>query len=290
LLLAGRQACWLQPKGKLKDLSEAEFRVFSQWGEDGILEWLAAHTDVPNTRFIEFGVETFREANCRFLMLNRNWRGLIMDGSEEAMLALRKQELYWRHDLTAVPAFITAENINELIATNGFGGPLGLLSVDIDGNDYWVWNAITACEPALVACEVNPLFGDTAAVTVPYDPKFTRFGGHHSGLYFGASLGALKHLAAQRGYEFLGTNSNGINAFFVKRELAGPLLSRLESVRAWPSCHRNSCDEQGQLTYARGLARFELIKHLPVVEVTTGRTLKLADIAEPFSAEWRAQL
>src|SRR5258705_10862042 len=90
------------PGGKrIKDLSEVEFRVYSQWGEDGIIEWLAAHVAVPDMRFIEFGVETFREANCRFLMHNRNWKGLVIDGSEAHMARLRGQPYFWMDDLNA---------------------------------------------------------------------------------------------------------------------------------------------------------------------------------------------
>src|SRR5690242_3917153 len=82
LLLSGRQACWVMPRGRrISNLSEIEFRVFSQFGEDGIIEWLVSHVEVPNHRFIEFGVD-FEEANCRFLMMNRSWRGFVMDGDE----------------------------------------------------------------------------------------------------------------------------------------------------------------------------------------------------------------
>ena len=100
LLLQGRLAARTNPvERRIADLSEAEFCVFSQWGEDGIIEWLVAHVDTPNARFVEFGVETFREANCRFLMQNRNWKGLVLDGSEANMAALRTQPLFWKHHL-----------------------------------------------------------------------------------------------------------------------------------------------------------------------------------------------
>src|SRR5258708_37539223 len=127
LLLQGRLAARTNPVGRrIADLSEAEFCVFSQWGEDGIIEWLVAHVDTPNARFVEFGVETFREANCRFLMQNRNWKGLVLDGSEANMAALRTQPLFWKHHLETRAAFVTAENINKLISEAGFAGPLGI--------------------------------------------------------------------------------------------------------------------------------------------------------------------
>ena len=108
-MLQGQLAARALPRGqKIPNLSAVEFRVFSQWGEDGIIEWLAAHVPVPNTRFVEFGVETFREANCRFLLQNRNWKGLVMDGSAENMAALKDSSLYWMYDLTGKAAFVNA--------------------------------------------------------------------------------------------------------------------------------------------------------------------------------------
>jgi hypothetical protein len=289
LQLQGRMAARSLPRGKrIKDLLEVEFRVYSQWGEDGIIEWLAAHVPVPNTRFIEFGVETFREANCRFLMHNRNWKGLVIDGSEANMASLRAQPYFWMYDLTAKSSFVTAENIDALITEAGFAGPLGILSVDVDGNDYWIWQAIQSVQPAIVICEVNPILGDTRAVTVPYDPGFTRFAAHFSGLYFGASICALRHLAKSKGYSFVGTSASGINAFFVRDDLAAFVLELIEEPRAFPSRHRDSRDRNGALSFVGGSERFALIADLPVVDVQTGQTLRLGDIEQPYSDAWLA--
>jgi hypothetical protein len=291
LMLNGRMAASGLSHGRsIADLSEVEFRVFSQWGEDGIIEWLVTHVPLPNTRFVEFGVGNFYEANCRFLLLNRNWKGLVMDSSTEYMTGLRNDAIYWKHDLTAAPAFVSVENINGLISDHGFTGPLGILSIDIDGNDYWIWKAITCVDPAIVICEYNPIFGDTHAISIPYDAHFTRFAGHSSGLYFGCSIAALRSLAEQRGYTFVGTNSNGINAFFVRNDLAASVLPLLGECRAYPSRHRDSRDDRGQLSYTGGAARFDLIRHLPVIEVTTGETITLGEIAAPYSDRWLEEM
>ncbi len=287
LMLQGQAAARALPIHRpIANLSVVEFRVFSQWGEDGIIEWLAAHVKVPNTRFVEFGVETFSEANCRFLLQNRNWRGLVMDGSADNMAALKASPLHWMYDLTAKAAFVSTENINALIGEAGFAGPLGLLSIDIDGNDYWVWEALTAVDPAIVVCEYNPIFGDTRAIAVPYASDFRRLEAHHSGLYFGASIAALRHLAAKKGYGFVGTNANGINAFFVRDDLADAVLPLIERPKAFPSRHRDSRDETGALSFTGGVERLALIKDRPVVDVETGETLLLGDIAAPYSEAW----
>lgn len=291
LLLQGRMAARSLPRGQpIRDLTDVEFRVFSQWGEDGIIEWLVNHVPLPNHRFVEFGVESFQEANCRFLMQNRNWRGLVIDGGAAHMAALRTRPLFWMHDLTATTAFVTAETIDGLIADAGFAGPLGVLSIDIDGVDYWVWDAIGCVDPAIVICEVNPILGDLAPVTVPYEPDFTRFKHHPSGLYFGASVAALRHLARRKGYTFLGTGRSGINAFFVRDDLAGSVLGLLGAATAYPALHRDSRDAEGRLSFAGGLARLELIADLPVVDVETGATAALRDVGRLYSDAWLAAM
>ncbi len=241
-----------------------------------------------NNRFIEFGVENFREANCRFLLQHRNWRGLVLDGSEEHMSALRREQLFWRHDLAVRTAFITRENINDLIADEGFAGPLGILSIDLDGIDYWVWETIECVQPAIVICEYNPIMGDMLPISIPYDPAFRRFDADCSGLYFGCSIAALRHLAERKGYAFVGTNSNGINAFFVRNELAESALGHIRRVRAFPSRHRDSRDRDGQLTFVRGRNRLRLIEERSVIDVRTGEQILLRNIAKPYSDEWLA--
>ena len=291
LFLQGQMAARGQAKDRrVNDLSEVEFRVYSQWGEDGIIEWLVSQVVVPNRRFVEFGVEDFREANCRFLLRHRGWKGLVMDGSERNMEALKADPVYWQHDLTARAAFVTAENINGLIADAGFAGPLGLLSIDVDGNDYWIWKAIDLVDAAIVSCEFNAVLGDRHALEIPYDAAFARRAAHASGLYWGASIAALRQLAEQKGYVFVGTNSAGMNAFFVKRDLAGPVRDKLVEAKAHPSRFRESRDDAGRLTFVGGRARLAAIGDMPVVDVATGSTVRLRDLDRPYSDAWLSEL
>src|SRR5438309_11510706 len=114
-MLMGRMASWqVRSMEVVSSLQDVEFTVSSQWGEDGIIDWLIERAEIPPAlhSFVEFGVETYREANTRFLLQNRNWRGLIMDGSPNLTEAVKKDGLYWKHDLVAKPAFITRENID----------------------------------------------------------------------------------------------------------------------------------------------------------------------------------
>jgi hypothetical protein len=284
LLLQGRIAAnQVKAMLRIRHLGDVEFRVCSQWGEDGIIEWLCARLpDIPRS-FVEFGVESFAEANTRFLIENRGWRGLVLDGNKSYMGALREQALYWRYDLTAVPAFITAENINTLIRDAGFLGPIGILSVDIDGNDYWVLEAIDCVDPAIIICEVNGVFGDLRALTIPYRPDFERMDEHYSGQYFGCSVAAARRLCSQKGYSFIGTNTNGVNAFFVRDDLAPPVLAAIEEVRSWAPRHRDSRNPDGKLDFTRGLARFDLIAEMPVVDVETNALVPLRSLLPLYS-------
>jgi len=198
-------------------LAAREFRVFSQWGEDGIIQFLISSINIEEKTFVEFGVEDYAQANTRFLLLNNNWRGLVIDSDGPSIDLLRRSAVAWRYGLTAVQSHVTAENINELLTSNGFTGEIGLLSIDIDGNDYWVWRAINVVNPVIVIVEYNHRFGSDAAVTIPYDKDFRRGNGYPI-FYFGASLKALCDLAARKGYAFVGCNTNGVNAFFVRRD------------------------------------------------------------------------
>jgi len=221
LLLGKLLTNQVKQHGNYENIHEAEFRVFSQFGDDGILQYLIHHTKPAAEKFIEFGVEDYSEANTRFLLMNNNWSGLIMDGDAQAMSVLQNDEIYWRYDLTAVGAFVTRENVNRLFLDNGFSGEIGLLSIDIDGNDYWIWEAIHAVDPVIVTVEYNSVFGVEHAVTIPYDPSFHRAKAHYSNLYWGASLKALCILADRKGYAYVGCNSNGNNAHFVRRDKLG---------------------------------------------------------------------
>jgi hypothetical protein len=290
LQLQGRMASWQMRSQKvISCLQDAEFTVSSQWGEDGIIDWLIEQAEIPaiSQSFIEFGVETYRQANTRFLLQNRNWRGLIMDGSSAMVAAVRDDKLDWKHDLTVRPAFITRENINDLISSAGFRGNIGLLSIDLDGNDYWVWEAIDIVRPIICICEYNAVFGDLYPIGTPYDNGFNRTKAHPSNLYFGASIAALRSLAAKKGYRFVGTTTAGNDAFFVREDYAEKFVDgSLRNIRALPSRFRESRDEAGKLNYIGGLERVKHIAALPVVNVETGETVRLGDLEPVYSKEW----
>lgn len=267
-------------------LADVEFSIFSQWGEDGIIEWLIQRLPAIPQTFIEFGVSNYIESNTRFLLANRNWSGLILDGSEENIKEVMNDPIYWRHDIAARAAFVTCKNINALIAEAGLSGNVGLLSIDIDGMDYWVWREIENVRPWIVIVEYNAVYGNIHPIVTPYDEDFVRTRSHSSGLYCGASIRALTYLGEQKGYTLLGSNRAGNNAFFVKNDVAEDLLERVSSKLARPSRIREARDESGKLTFARGMSRANLISECPVVDIKTGSTEPLRAFGNLYELDW----
>jgi hypothetical protein len=263
----------LHERQATKNLMDYEFKVFSQWGEDGIIQHLCKSVAIKHKTFIEFGVECFFESNCRFLQMKDNWSGFVIDGSSEHIRKLKDSYFYWKHDLQAIAAFITRENINELLAQSGFDEDLGILSIDLDGNDYHVLEAIRHFKPRILICEYNSVFGGVRKISIPYDAAFNRTRSHYSNLYFGASLAAITHLANIRGYSLVGTNSTGGNAFFVRNDLVTDKVAVISSAEAYfPSHLRESRDAEGHLTHVSGGDRLKMIQGLPVINVETNAT------------------
>jgi len=277
---SNRQRC------DINSLSDVEFCGFSQWGEDGIIDWLIDKLpDIPQ-KFVEFGVGNYLESNTRLLLFLRNWKGLILDGSHEHIASIKEQDIYWRYDITAKQAFITKDNINNLISDNGFSGEIGILSIDIDGNDYWVWDAIDVVKPYIVICEYNAVFGDIESITVPYDEKFYRTNKHYSNLYFGASIKSLINLAEEKGYTFMGTCSNGCNAFFVHTEKCSNVITSVINHQSYPSRVRESRNKESELTFLSGQDRALEIKEMKVFDTTEKVIKSISDYDNLYSSKW----
>jgi hypothetical protein len=271
LLAAQQLAATNSARTGIASLDEVAFQVFSQRGEDGVIQYIGSKIAIPDKTFIEFGVENYTEANTRLLLFN-NWRGLVMDGSKLNIRFIKKDFIYWKYDITAVQSFITAANINPLISSYTNNSDIGLLSIDIDGNDYWVWEAITTIQPRIIVCEYNSAFGNTNAVCIPYDPSFSKTKAHYSNLYYGASLPALCYLAEKKGYDFIGTTSAGVNAFFVRKDVSAPFIKYNAQTGFHESANRDSRNKKGENTFLPHQQRLHAIKELPVVDVITGTT------------------
>jgi len=250
-------------------LSKYEFTVFSQWGDDGIIQYLINRLDIKSKYFIEFGVENYTEANTRFLLINNNWSGLIMDGSKANMDEVKNSEIYWKYDLKVIDVFITRDNINNLIIKNGCPEDLGILSIDIDGNDYWIWENINTINPVIVIAEYNSVFGIEKPWSVPYKADFLRNDAHFSNLYFGCSLLSLCDLSEKKGYYFLGCNAAGNNSYFVRKDKIGSLKALSPEEGYVRSVFKESRNKEGYLSYLSGDNRLAILKGMPIFNTRT---------------------
>jgi hypothetical protein len=262
----------------ISSITEAEFNVFSQSGDDGILQYLIHQTRPASKTFVEFGVQNYTESNTRFLLMNDNWNGLVIDGSESNINYIKNDGISWRYGLNAVHAWIDKDNINALFSQNGIRGEIGILSIDIDGNDYWVWEQINGVAPVIVIVEYNSVFGGKYAFTVPYDPNFYRTQAHYSNLYWGSSLKALELLGEKKGYALVGSNSAGNNAYFVRKDKLGALQSLAGEDAFVVSSYRESRDKDGNLTYVGGEKRLNVIADMPVYDIEANRLRTIREV------------
>ena len=266
------QSYFNNQKPSIKNLSEVEFQVFSQNGEDGIIQYLINKLDIPNKTFIEFGVENYTESNTRFLYVNNNWSGYVIDGSAEHIRYIEHDLGGWG-DLYCKNAFIDKDNINELLRYPGFKPEIGILSIDIDGNDYWVWEKIDSVNPVIIIAEYNSIFGRNTSWTVPYDPAFVRKEKHASQLYYGASLKALVNLGDAKGYYFIGCNTRGNNAFFIRKDKMTNFIEPVSAEQGYVySKFREARNRQG---WIGGGERIKAIAGLDIYDIDTKTILKI---------------
>ena len=199
------------------DLRAFEKRVYSQNGEDGILAEIFRRIGTEARYFVEFGVETGAQCNCARLAIEEKWSGLFMEAHPPYYqeLAERYRPYPGVHCLQQV---ITSANIEGLLAEQEVPRDFDLLSIDIDGNDYWVWAAIRDWRPRVVVIEYNACYPPPRRWVMRQNPDH-RWDGT---TYYGASLASLAALGEEKGYTLVGTDSNGVNAFFVRDDLAGP--------------------------------------------------------------------
>jgi hypothetical protein len=218
--------------------------IGGQSDEARILRRLVEGSDTPKT-FVEFGFHP-AEFNCSGLVSNHT--GLLIDGSSFQVADARR---VLPPSITIEQRFLTLENL-DFIRT-AFPA-LGVLSVDVDGNDYWFLEALLSTAPAIICVEYNASFLHHS-ITVPYDPAFDRAEKHRSGWYHGASLAALHKLASAHGYGLAEIAAGGGNAFFTRD-------GTLDPVTAW-----RSTNLRDNLSGTTAEAQWEVIKDMPYVTV-----------------------
>jgi hypothetical protein len=208
------------------DLFSQRFPYVSQNEEDGLLLALFKRIGTTGRRSVEIGCG-LNGGNSGFLVKECGWTGLMVDANRAKIETVRARLA--GHAATIVKHRVTRDDIDSLLATYGFTGEIDLLSIDIDGMDYWVWEATTACSPRVVALEYNWLFGPERSVTVPYDAAF-EVGAVGTRSYRGASLAAFVHLSRRKGYRLIATER--VNAFFLRNDVA-PDIAEIDARRGY---------------------------------------------------------
>lgn len=203
-------------------LTAARFHLGSQHDEDGITYRLLSLAGISNSRFVELG-SGMRGGNSAFLAEELGWSGLMVDGDPGKIARVQRR---YGSRVAGVASFVTPDNVDDLLRGHGFEGEYGTLSIDLDGTDYWVWEAMTVGNPAIVIVEYNGMFGPTRSVVVPYQNRDIEPGSHDEGdrpwlrYFFGASLAALTRLAARKGYRLVAAEPRGVNAYFLRSDVA----------------------------------------------------------------------
>ena len=204
------------------NINKFGIKIYSQNDEDGIILYIFKHIGIKTKKFVEIGVENGTECNTTNLLKNFNWKGIQIEGSKklynDAKIQLKKILEKKKNNLKLLNIFVTKKNINQILKKN-CGKEIDLLSVDVDGNDFWIWKAINCVKPRLVIIEYNSFFGSNISATIKYNSKFS-WNHRNNKSYYGASLKALEKLGKQKKYILVGVDKNGVNAFFVRNDLA----------------------------------------------------------------------
>jgi hypothetical protein len=248
----------------LPGLDEVGFKVFSQADEDGILLYLLSIIGSATKKSVEICAGDGIECNTANLIIHHGWHGLLVDGNKA--LVRRGLEFYRRNSQTRVyppvmvHAWITRNNVNTVIAENGFEGEIDLLSLDMDGVDYWIWSAIRCIQPRIVVVEYQDILGPDRALTVPYSDTFNAYEYPTTrGMpnFCGASLPAFVKLAKTKGYRLVGCNRYGYNAFFIRNPLGENEIAEIPA---------EDCFTHPKVMWGMR-ERFATVKDLPWVEV-----------------------
>lgn len=210
-------------------LHQASFNVFTYHGEDGIILYLLHHIGAVSKLFLDIGSGDCIKSNCANLAVHYGWQGMFVDKDPKQLAVgqnFYRKNVHHNQLLKFLEIEVTTEKINGILKDYGYSGDVGLLSIDIDGNDYWIWKAIEVIRPSIVVIEAKVEFGELNIV-VPYGTH-----NHHGmdKMYNGASVEALRLLGEQKGYKLAGANKQGYNLFFVKKEATIPVTTTREII------------------------------------------------------------
>jgi len=266
----------------IKYLSDVDYKIFSQNGEDGILDYLLYQLKIEKPKFMEIGVGDYSESNTRFIFDRCSPKGIIVDCIDDFEQKVKKNIQLWRGELKIIKKFVTPNNINEIIHDNNLSNDLDLFSLDIDGIDYWVINELPKNFSKIAVLEYNPIFGVDKRVTVPNIKNFNRNEYHYSNICFGMSLNAAIHLMEKKNFYFLGTNMFRNNAFFISNEFNKEnyfkhlVINEIKNIDEANFTESRNID--GKLNYLHGKSKLNEIYDCEVIDLNDGNLKKIKEI------------
>jgi hypothetical protein len=257
-----------------------EFQVFSQFGEDGILNFLCEKLKISKPRVLEIGVEDFQECNSRFLAYSRNASIVAVDKYPLHEKFLSESNLRWKNTIEAWTCDVNPDNINEIYhRAEDLIGTIDIFSLDIDGVDFWVLKNLEVLNAKILVLEFNALFGSNKSVSVPYEDNFDRTSKHFSNKYYGCSLTALIGEAGRKNYQFIGTNRACNNAFFIKKNLLDQNVFELEKLNNYVDLtFRESRNMDGSLTYFSSTYELQILSEMYLIETNSNKLIKIKDL------------
>ena len=269
---------------EIKNLSDADYKVFSQTGEDGIIDYLLYSLNIKVPKFVEIGVGDYRESNTRYIFQKNCSRGLIVDKNKNLEKKVSKIVKLWKGDLTIIETAVTSENILHILNSNDFDNNLDVFSLDVDGIDYWILEVLPEKLSKIVILEYNPTFGTNLEVTIPNLNDFDRKKYHYSSLCYGTSLQALVKLMNKKKYVFVGSNIACFNAFFVLdsevEKLNLNLPDKNDLTKYTTSFIRESRSIENKLNYLSGKQKLKEIENCEVIDLSNPekKLVKIKDI------------
>jgi hypothetical protein len=264
-------------------LEETECKIFSQNGEDGIINFLRKSLNIENPNFVEIGVGDYSEANTRFLYEIKNSKGTIIDVMDDLENKVKKNISLWKGDLNVCQEKIESENINYVLKNN-CNFEIDIFSLDIDGIDYWIADKIKSKISKIFILEYNSTFGPNLEITVPNVRDFKRSDYHYSHLCYGASLKLLINLMKRKGYYFVGSNSLKNNAFFInndyKKDIYFPNIKIKDLNFYTDSNIRESRTKAGKLNFLSGQNKLNEIRDCEVIDLKNINKINKSKISD----------
>tara|TARA_X000000950_G_C13878708_1_gene645949 strand:+ start:88 stop:1023 length:936 start_codon:yes stop_codon:yes gene_type:complete len=267
-------------------LNQVELKIFSQNGEDGIIDYLIFQLNIEKPKFLEIGVGDYSESNTRFFYERTSSKGAIIDCIKNFKNEVLRKNKIWKGDLEIIDKKINSENILEVLKIKNVFENLDIFSIDIDGIDYWIIKELPKNFSKIAIIEYNSVFGNEKSFSVPNVQNFNRSDYHYSNLCFGMSLKAAVEIMEEKNFYFVGVNLMRNNAFFISKEFQkndyfkNLKIDKLEQINE--ANFRESRDKNGTLNYLSGKEKIKEISECEVVDLSDPSfpKVKIRDLLE----------